>query len=471
MRVRTLCALCALLLAACNPSPAPPATAPAPTAVLPQATATAAPPAPTAPPSVTQPPAPSATATTQPAPTDAAVPSPQPTEPPAPLPTPAGTLFVREAGETLDAFATRILPEGMQLAHPALEGDFGPGAGNIVMLFGEKVPGAYAGWVLVPEGEAYRQYEMPVPAHLWSWADWEVQAVTFAQVDADARPELLILSDFVSGSGPNATRVRSTWVYRWRAGEFSYLAEVTEALGSAFPARAVFERLSELGYGPLEGSPAAGELLLGRDLQLTYSAYTETSTVPFTHTITTRTPVLEGSDDVRVARFNRAVAALVDHEVEGFKDGLADLSPDAPFAGTYLDVNGSLESPPGAVVSIKLYFHGYTGGAHPYHYARTVNYDLATGQVLLLDDLFQPGADYLTAIADFCRAELVRRDVLQFEEGVTPIPDNYTHWNLTAEGLQITFNEYDVAAYAMGPQIVVVPYELLQALMADTYPR
>jgi len=467
MRAWTLCALCALLLAACNPSPVAPATV-APTAVPPQATATAAPPVTATAPAATRPP--EASATPQPPATATVAPSPAPTQAP-PSPTPAGELFVREAGETLDVFARRIIPDGMQLAHPALEGDFGPGAGNIVMLFGETVPGPYAGWVLVPEGEAYRQYDLPASAHLWSWAEWEVQAVTFALVDTDARPELLVLSDFASGSGPHATRVRYTWVYRWRAGEFQYLAEVTDALGSAFPARAVFERLSELGYGPLEGTPAAGELRLGENLGLTYTAYTETGTVPYTYTLTTRTPVLEGSDDVRVARVNRAILALVQYEVTGFKDGLADLPVGAPFAGTYLDVNGSLESPPGTVASIKLYFHGYTGGAHPYHYARTVNYDLATGRMLLLDDLFQPGADYLPVISDYCREELLSREISLFEEGLVPVPDNFTHWSLVAEGLQITFNEYDVAAYVFGPQIVVVPYELLQGMLVDTYPR
>jgi hypothetical protein len=42
------------------------------------------------------------------------------------------------------------------------------------------------------------------------------------------------------------------------------------------------------------------------------------------------------------------------------------------------------------------------------------------------------------------------------------VPENYAVWNLSAEGLVITFNEYQVAAYAVGPQVVVIPFTALK---------
>ena len=49
-----------------------------------------------------------------------------------------------------------------------------------------------------------------------------------------------------------------------------------------------------------------------------------------------------------------------------------------------------------------------------------------------------------------------------FEDGAKPTADNYKNWNVTKKGLLITFPPYQVAAYAYGPQTVIVPYSLLK---------
>jgi hypothetical protein len=51
-----------------------------------------------------------------------------------------------------------------------------------------------------------------------------------------------------------------------------------------------------------------------------------------------------------------------------------------------------------------------------------------------------------------------------------PTPENYRNWNIATDGLMITFDEYQVAAYAAGPQTVVVPYSELQAVIDPASP-
>lgn len=42
---------------------------------------------------------------------------------------------------------------------------------------------------------------------------------------------------------------------------------------------------------------------------------------------------------------------------------------------------------------------------------------------------------------------------------------NYQTWNITHKGLEITFNPYQVASYAEGPQVVVIPFPVLTNLI------
>ena len=85
--------------------------------------------------------------------------------------------------------------------------------------------------------------------------------------------------------------------------------------------------------------------------------------------------------------------------------------------------------------------------------------------MLALSDLFKADSDYLGAIADYAVNDLKARDALFFEEGAAPTAENYQIWNLTPEGLLITFDPYQVAPYAAGTQEVLVPYlELLEII-------
>jgi hypothetical protein len=98
---------------------------------------------------------------------------------------------------------------------------------------------------------------------------------------------------------------------------------------------------------------------------------------------------------------------------------------------------------------------------------RTVTYDLEAGKDIQLAQLFMPGSDYLERTANYCITQLSARNIgfESFSNGALPLQANYGNWNITAEGLMITFNEYQVAPYAAGAQEVVVPYAELQSVI------
>lgn len=216
--------------------------------------------------------------------------------------------------------------------------------------------------------------------------------------------------------------------------------------------------------------PTATAVPLSQQVTLASSDNTETNQDP-AYTINTKIPVLTGSDDARVAAFNTLIASIVQKTVDDFKASIVELQPlpDLGGAGSLFDLRYEDVSAPGNVISLKLVMEGYVVGmAHPWHVTRTVNFDVEQGAEVALDSLFMPGSDYLTVIANYCTTELSKRDIGFgdiFAQGAAPAPENYLAWNITADGLLITFNEYQVAPYAAGPQTVTVPYAELAALI------
>jgi hypothetical protein len=211
---------------------------------------------------------------------------------------------------------------------------------------------------------------------------------------------------------------------------------------------------------------------LFQQVTLTEESYSESGEVPV-YTLETNTPVLEGSDDPRALEFNRQAAAIVEELVADFKAGFEYLSDEPISAGSFFQVTFIQLAPPGDILSIQFWVDGYSdGAAHPYHLTQTLNFNLESGQVLTLDMLFRPDSDFLNLIADFCYAELSTRDIgfeYGFSSGADPLPENYRNWNLTYEGLLITFGEYQVAPYAAGMQQVLIPFNVLSGEFSDEF--
>jgi hypothetical protein len=192
------------------------------------------------------------------------------------------------------------------------------------------------------------------------------------------------------------------------------------------------------------------------------------------YTIDIHTPVLEGSSDHRVEGFNELMHSIVQEELDGFKDWMAEMPTEPVTGGSFLGINFSQVSPPGDLISVKFTIAFYSdGAAHPGQYSRSVTYDLESGAEVSLAELFLPVADYLKVISTFCVSELRSRDIGfddQWTSGANPTPENYRNWNVTADGLLITFDPYQVAAYAAGPQDVIISYAELATILNPNGP-
>ena len=168
-------------------------------------------------------------------------------------------------------------------------------------------------------------------------------------------------------------------------------------------------------------------------------------------------------EDSRGAVFNQAVEAWAQTALEQFRIAAAEAAPYAePSSGSFLGSDFSVYVNSGEIVSVRLAVSFYSAGAaHPGWSSVTWTADLAGGRMLALADLFAPGSNYLQTLAGVCMPEIAARDSAFWPEGAGPAEENYRSWNLTPGGLLITFDPYQVAPYAAGPQEVTIPYERL----------
>jgi hypothetical protein len=184
-------------------------------------------------------------------------------------------------------------------------------------------------------------------------------------------------------------------------------------------------------------------------------------------------PHLEGASGSIADAFNREVEALIGETVTGFKLSAREVAASgmATEQRSYLNVGYDVAGVVNGVLSVQIDVDSYSAGAaHPGHRTEVLNYVLATGRLVSLSELFRSGSNYLQVIADYCVLDLKRRDALVFEEGALPTPQAYRNWNLQTGGLLITFDEYQVAPYAAGPQTVLIPYSVLRDILDPAGP-
>ena len=194
-------------------------------------------------------------------------------------------------------------------------------------------------------------------------------------------------------------------------------------------------------------------------------------------------PQLEGTRTAGVEKFNAAARAFALREVGEFKRNIAgdDGAPKLSGMGNDLSIDYTLGVATDDFLSVQFQIGSYyAGAAHPNHNTSVINFDLRRGRMLSLADLFKPAADYLRAISDYCISDLKRQakkdgpDSMltddQIEEGASATLENYRSWLMTREGLVITFDPYQVAPYAAGPQSVAIPYAALKGILKADAP-
>jgi hypothetical protein len=160
-------------------------------------------------------------------------------------------------------------------------------------------------------------------------------------------------------------------------------------------------------------------------------------------------------------------------------------SPDGPsptddpdLAWTY-EVTSETARPAPNLLVARLTTYTFTGGAHGGQILDVLTFDTTTGAELSLASLFQPASNFLERFADqapdllltqFQNQGLSQDDVAQMAQGYAPTAENYATWEPTTDGIQITFAQYQLGAYALGMPQIVIPWATVRDIVAPGSP-
>lgn len=127
------------------------------------------------------------------------------------------------------------------------------------------------------------------------------------------------------------------------------------------------------------------------------------------------------------------------------------------------------------LLSYVVRVENYTGGAHGSHTLTNQTIDLKTGKPLAEEDIFIE--DYQDELAKILVEEIAsqnsKTDAKELENiGFFSIDEIYSNKNFYVDekGLVYTFNEYEIAAYAVGAITVQLPFERISHLLRKESP-
>lgn len=129
--------------------------------------------------------------------------------------------------------------------------------------------------------------------------------------------------------------------------------------------------------------------------------------------------------------------------------------------GFYEEMDGTyeLKNNDKGVLSIVLVNYSFAGGAHGNTIARALNFDIETGHVYTLPELFKPNSNYVKKISDIIKVQIKARDIPtlgDFTE-INPNQDFY----IADRSLVIFFQLYEITPYYVGiPYFPISIYEL-----------
>lgn len=115
------------------------------------------------------------------------------------------------------------------------------------------------------------------------------------------------------------------------------------------------------------------------------------------------------------------------------------------------------------VISLPVTYYQYTGGAHGLTTKVSYNYDLKTGKILKLKDLFKEGFDYKSIIDKKVREDIEKEKDIYFENGdlFKDVSENQAYY-LNIDSIIVYFQQYEIAPYSSGIREFKIPYEELK---------
>ncbi len=154
----------------------------------------------------------------------------------------------------------------------------------------------------------------------------------------------------------------------------------------------------------------------------------------------------------------------VDKAIASFSNSYKELKSKFPDeVGWEAEINGEVVYEDANIVTVMVNSYSFTGGAHGYASTSFLNFDKRRGAELenreLFDDMegFEKLAEAKFRIQEeIPEGKNINATGFMFEGDTFHLSQNIGY---TKEGIQLIYNQYEVASYADGPIVLTLPYE------------
>lgn len=125
------------------------------------------------------------------------------------------------------------------------------------------------------------------------------------------------------------------------------------------------------------------------------------------------------------------------------------------------------------VVSVFIKQYAYAGGAHGYTTGNFLNFNPMTGEKMDLRQNIADTSRLLEIAAEqFCKERRLPQKAVKMRTGLfcelseLPMPKQM---GLSEKGLELYYNQYEIAPYSMGPIEITIPYKYFQDILSDKF--
>lgn len=154
---------------------------------------------------------------------------------------------------------------------------------------------------------------------------------------------------------------------------------------------------------------------------------------------------------------NAQLKQFVDHTIADFRSAIPN-SDDVPERKYLMSIEVKHVYIGSDFVSVQFSVYRDFGGAHGLGMMTGKTYVTQTGKEVVLDDVLALTGETLWSLSEKVTAAFKQSigDVF-FEEGASPVAENYAAFTVSPDEVTFYFAPYQVAAYALGPQEFSLP--------------
>ncbi len=155
----------------------------------------------------------------------------------------------------------------------------------------------------------------------------------------------------------------------------------------------------------------------------------------------------------------------IEQAMSSFTESYQELQNKFPdeTVGWEATIQGNITYEDARLISIKLNSYNFTGGAHGYGSTVFLNFDKKKGVELENHQLFKDLGEFQNVAEKQLRQQEnipqnanINSTGFMFDGDSFHLPDNIGY---TENGIQLVYNQYEVASYADGPIILTIPFE------------